>query len=126
MGVFTKRVLFADLQRHATVEVDAVIDTGSSLCVVPEPVAILLGLQRIGLSDFILADGRMTTFPVAGLRVELEGKIGFITAAIGPEEAQPIIGASALEALGLGVEPGTEKLIPEVIRLLTMTGCRTI
>lgn len=84
MGAFTKRVLFADLQRLATAEVDAVIDTGSSLCVVPESVAMLLGLQQIGSSDFILADGRMTTFPVAGLRVELEGKIGFITAAIGP------------------------------------------
>ena len=126
MGVFSKRVLFADLQRHATAEVDAVIDTGSTLCVVPESLASLLGLQSVGTAEFVLADGRMVGFPVAGLRIELEGRVAFITTAIGPEDAQPILGASALETLGLGVEPGTEKLIPEVIRLLTMTGWRTM
>ena len=125
MGVFTKRVLFADLLRHATAEVDAVIDTGSSLCLVPENLAQLLGLELVGMGNFTLADGSTVVFPIAGLRVELEGKVGFITTAVVPNPAEPILGALALEALGLGVEPGTEKLIPEVIRLLTMTGWRT-
>ncbi|MBI2887866.1 MAG: aspartyl protease family protein [Chloroflexi bacterium] len=126
MGVFTKRVIFASWDRRAVAEVDAVIDTGSSPCLVPESLAQLLGLELVGTGEFVLADGRVTTFPVAGLRVELEGRVGFVTAAIASDTTQPILGAAALDALGLGVEPGTEKLIPEVIRLLTMTGWRTI
>lgn len=119
-------MLIADLLRRATAEVDAVIDTGSSLCLVPESLAQLLGLELVGVGNFTLADGSTVAFPIAGLRVELEGKVGFITTAVVPNPAEPILGALALEALGLGVEPGTEKLIPEVIRLLTMTGWRTI
>lgn len=126
MGVFTKRVTFAHWERRATVDVDAVIDTGSSLCVVPESVATTLGSQTVGSGTFVRADGSTVDFPVAGLRVELEGRVAFITTAVAPAPAEPILGASALEALGLGVEPGTEKLIPEVIRLLTMTNLRTI
>ena len=126
MGVFTKRVLFAHWERRATAEVDAIIDIGSSSCVVPESLASLLGLQQVGTAEFVLADGRVAELPVAGLRVELEGRVAFITTAIGPVDAKPILGASALEALGLGVEPGTEKLVPEVVRLLTMTGWRTV
>lgn len=126
MGVFSKRVLLADLSRQATAEVDAVIDTGSSLCLVPESVASLLGLEVVGTSDFILADGHLTSFPIAGMRLEIEGRVAFITTAIGPDDVQPLLGAQALEVIGFAVEPGTEKLIPEAIRLLTMTGWPTI
>lgn len=122
MGVFTKRVLYADLQRRTTAEVDTVIDTGSHYCAVPESVAVLLGLQPVGMEQVVLADGRESEFPVAGLRVELEGRVVFINTLILPDPAEPVLGAQALSTFRVGVEPTGEKLIPEVIRLFTMTG----
>lgn len=126
MGVFTKRVLFADWLRRVTAEVDAVIDTGSNYCVVPESLAVLLGLQPVGMDWIVLADGREAEFPVAGLRVELEGRVVFVTTLILPDPAEPILGAQALSTFRVGVEPTGETLIPEVIRLLTITNWRTI
>lgn len=126
MGVFTKRVLFANWNRQAVADVDAVIDTGSHYCVVPESIASLLGLERAGKDRVVFADGREAEYPVAGLRVELEGRTIFITALVVPDPAEPILGSQALSTFRVGVEPNGEKLIPEVIRLLTMTGWRTI
>ncbi len=126
MGVFTKRVLFSDWLRQVTVEVDAVIDTGSQYCVVPESLAVLLGLQPAGTDWVVLADGREAEFPQAGLRVELEGRVIFITTLILPDPAEPILGAQALSTFRVGVEPTGEVLIPEVIRLLTITNWETI
>ena len=100
-------------------EVEAVIDTGSADCVVSASLAALLGLQSAGRAEFALADGQIAEFPIAGLGVELEGRVAFVTAAIVPDPAEPILGANALAALGLGVEPRTEKPIPEVILLLS-------
>jgi len=50
----------------------------------------------------------------------------FFTTLILPDPAEPILGSQALITFRVGVEPYGEKLIPEVIRLLTMTGWRTI
>ena len=126
MGVFTKRVLFADLQRRVTSEIDAVIDTGSNYCVVPQSVAVLLGLQPVGMEWAVLADGREAEFPVAGLRIELEGRVIFTNAHLLSDPAEPILGAQALSTFRVGIDPTGEKLIPEVIRLLTMTNWQTI
>ena len=126
MGVFAKRVRFADWLGRATAEVDAVIDTGSHYCAVPESLAVLLGLQAVGMDSVVLADGREAEFPVAGLRVELEGRVVFVTTLILPDPAEPLLGAQALSTFRIGVEPTGEKLIPEVIRLLAVTNWRTI
>lgn len=126
MGVFTKRVLFASWDRRATAVVEAVIDTGSHYCVVPESLAALLGLERAGRDRVVFADGRESEYPIAGLRVELEGRVIFITTLILPNPVEPILGSQALATFRVAVEPDTEKLIPEVIRLLTTAGWRTI
>jgi len=76
MGVFTKRVLFANWNRSAVAEADAIIDTGSHYCVVPESLAQLLGLQIVGTDKIALADGREIEAPVAGLRIEFGGESG--------------------------------------------------
>lgn len=112
MAVFTKPVIFADLLRRSVQEVQAVIDTGSEHCIVPESLARQLRLQIVDRSAYRMANGSLVEFPTAGLRVELEGHIVFTNAAIVPDPAEPILGAWALAGLGLGVEPGTEKLIP--------------
>lgn len=126
MGVFSKRMTFANFSGDNSEAVDAIIDTGSNDCVVPDSLARRLGLHAIRTRRFAVADGRASLLPIAGVRVKLEGEVAFATAAIVPDPAQPILGAGALASMGLGVEPGTEKLIPRVVYLLTMTDWRTI
>ena len=87
------------------------VDTGSTLIVLPRSVAERLGLQPLGTYPVELAGGVVDAWPVADIRVGLQGReaptLCFIS-----DRGEPLLGVVALETLFLAVDPVGRRLVP--------------
>jgi clan AA aspartic protease len=94
-----------------TVEIDALVDTGATMLVLPEDVVNRLGLAIRGTRKARYADGRVAEIPwVAGLIVEILGRETSCDALVEPAGTTPLIGQIPLEALDLLVDPKSRDL----------------
>ncbi|MDP2935372.1 MAG: Retroviral aspartyl protease, partial [Dehalococcoidia bacterium] len=58
------------------------------------------------------ADGREASYPIAQVRVRLDGRERFTICVFGEEGTEPLLGAVTLEEFGLAVDPLNKRLIP--------------
>jgi clan AA aspartic protease len=114
MGKVIEKVKLTNLfDPTKSVEVEAVIDTGATMVVLPKNLVQELGLEKIEDVRVKYADGRVERKEVYGVvRLELKGRVGNFDVLAENEEAQPLIGQIVLERLDLIIEPSTRKLIP--------------
>lgn len=96
-----------------TVEVEAVIDTGATMLVVPQNLVDELGLRKIRETKVRYANNKVESKWVYGaVTVELKGRRGISEVLAEETGSQPLVGQILLEALDLIVEPTTRRLIP--------------
>ena len=96
-----------------SLEVDAVIDTGATMLVLPQNLVDELGLKKIREATVKYANNQTQKKSVyAGLVVELKGRIGSFEAVAEIIGSEPLVGQIVLEALDLVVDPRTRTLIP--------------
>jgi len=69
-----------------------------------------LGIQPRGKRTYELADGTQTSFDVGGAQIEFMGDVVFVTVIFGPDDAEPILGVTALESVGIEVDPRSQRL----------------
>ena len=94
-------------------ELSAVVDTGSTLLVLPTDVADRLGLPKSGDAMIHYADRRTATRTLVDqVGIELFGRQGTFTAILEPHRTTALIGAVVLETLDLLVDCKTNKLYP--------------
>ncbi len=91
------------------VEVEALVDTGATLTVVPRRLAEELGLRVTGRTQVETAAGRIS-LERTRIRLELEGREELVPALISDVIDKVLIGVTALEVLGLRVDPLTGRL----------------
>jgi clan AA aspartic protease len=98
------------------------VDTGAVDCLVPGRHLRELGIQPRGKRIYELADGSETTFEVGVAEVEFMGDRVGATVIFGADDAEPILGVTALESVGIEVDPRSQRLerLPSV-RLKTAT-----
>jgi clan AA aspartic protease len=87
------------------------VDKGATYTVLPSDLARRLGIvegpRRIKVR---LADGRQKSMRVGTVIVRVLGREAASTVLIGPRGIEPLLGAEALEALGLAVDPTSRRL----------------
>lgn len=86
------------------------VDTGSTDCVVPADALRSIGLEPKGRRTYELADGREETVDVTGADIEFMGDFVGATVCFGPEGVEPILGLTALESVGIEVDPVEQRL----------------
>ena len=86
------------------------VDTGSTDCVVPADALHGIGLMPRGRRTYELADGREETVDIAPAEVEFMGEIVGATICFGPAGVEPILGLTALESVGIEVDPVSQRL----------------
>ena len=86
------------------------VDTGSTDCVVPGRALRGIGLQPRGRRTYELADGREETVDIAVAEVEFMGEIVGATVGFGNDDIEPILGLTALESVGIEVDPLSQRL----------------
>jgi clan AA aspartic protease len=98
------------------------VDTGAIDSLVPGKHLLDLGIQPRGKRIYELADGSEITFQVGGAEIEFMGDRVFTTVILGADDAEPILGVTALESVGIEVDPRSQRLkrLPSV-RLKTLS-----
>ena len=113
MGKVMEKVKLTSLfEPKKSVEVDAVIDTGATMVVLPKDIVDALGLRKVREVKVIYANNKVETKPIYGVvTIELKGRSANLDVLVEEKGSQPLIGQVLLELLDLIVEPKTRKLI---------------
>ena len=91
---------------------EALVDTGAAYSVVPRAVLESLGCRPVRTQRVVLADGRIEDWSVTHIDVECEGRRTTTPILMSPATGPVLLGATALEELGLGIDPLNRRLIP--------------
>jgi clan AA aspartic protease len=86
------------------------VDTGAVDCLAPATRLREIGLKPVGRRSYELADGSAVELEITVAQIELMGEIVGATMIFGPDNAEPILGVTALESLGLEVDPRNNRL----------------
>ena len=86
------------------------VDTGAVDCLVPARHLREIGLEPKGKRTYELADGSEVKMDIAIAEIEFMGDLVGSTVIFGAEDAEPILGVTALESVGIEVDPRTQRL----------------
>ena len=86
------------------------VDTGATDSLVPRPHLEAIGLAPKGERLYVLADGRELKLDVTTADIEFMGEIVGGTIIMGPADAEPLLGVTALESVGIEVDPLNQRL----------------
>jgi clan AA aspartic protease len=96
-------------RRGEAEEVEFLVDTGSFYTVIPPALAEELKIKAVERAELILADKRRVEAGITVAYMKLLDRDGVLPVAI-MDSPEPLLGATALEGLGLRVDPVTGKL----------------
>ena len=91
---------------------DALVDTGASTTSIAASVLEDLGVRPLYTERFRFAQGEVRELPVGETRIRLAGKEFTTQFVFNAEGTPPLLGALALEAAFLAVDPVGQRLIP--------------
>lgn len=113
MGLFDVKVKLASLAAPTrTEELTLLVDTGATLSWIPREVLARLGVAPLSRLPFSLADGRTLERDVSAVLLTIEARKAPVPVAFGEPGEEAVLGATALEALGLLVDSVAKKLLP--------------
>lgn len=112
MGVFRQRMSVRNPQTGRSIELEALIDTGSTSTALSLADMTRLGVAALGTRSFELANKHLVDLSVGYVEVVVEGRSVVTLGAFGEEVAEPILGATALELLFLAVDRVLKALVP--------------
>jgi clan AA aspartic protease len=86
------------------------VDTGSIDCYVPGNRLREIGIQPIGQRHYELADGSEVALDVGVAQIEFMGEAVGATVIFGKDDTEPLLGVTALESVGIEVDPQNQRL----------------
>ena len=87
------------------------VDAGATISVIPKRHLNAIGLQPEGTRRYELADGTTVEMGVAGVRLELMDTFTAGLAVFREDDAEPILGLTALESIGAEIDPRNQRLM---------------
>ena len=119
MGFIKVRVKIGNPEKPGvSKEVELIADTGAIYTVVSKKVLEELGIRKRGKRKFKLANGRVIEREVGIIEIEVKKTVAYTTVVFGEESDTQVLGITALEELGMQVDPITGELKPMELLLL--------
>jgi len=114
MGTFSVEVQIrrAGMSNQTPTPVKCLVDTGAAFCQFPTPLLASLGITPDRQVPVILADGSRRDQPAAWIEIHHGNLTAFTLVLFGGENGLALLGAHALEGLGLAVDPVRRVLEP--------------
>ena len=112
MGTFSVPIGIGDPQGEHWVKLDALVDTGASIISVPGSILRELGVRPVMSQEFRFAQGEVRRMNMGETRIRIDGREVGTLFLFNDEGTPALLGALALEALFLGVDPVAQRLIP--------------
>ena len=95
---------------HKTWEALFLVDTGATDCLVPRPHLEAIGLSPRGQRVYELTDGSEIKMDITVAEIEFMGEIVGGTILFGEANTEPLLGVTALESVGIEVDPLNQRL----------------
>lgn len=96
-----------------TEEIEALVDTGATMMMLPADVVERLGVPVKGHRKVRYADSRVEEVPwVAGVRIEVRGRNAVVSALVGAPGSTALLGQIPLEEMDFVVDPKSRELRP--------------
>jgi clan AA aspartic protease len=86
------------------------VDTGAIDSMAPASELSAAGFEPVGRSAYELADGTVREYAFGLARIEFMGEVTAGRVVFGPEGTEPILGVTALESVGIMLDPATRML----------------
>ena len=86
------------------------VDTGAIDSMAPASALLKAGIHAIGSQRYELADGSVREYSFGVAQIEVMGNITGGRVIFGPENLEPILGATALESAGITIDPSNQTL----------------
>ena len=106
-------------QRILEAEVELLADTGAIYSIIPSKMLESIKIERRGMRRMRLADGRIIQRHLGIAEIEVRGETAHSNVIFGEDEDASVLGVTALEELGLQVDPVTRELKPMELLLLS-------
>jgi predicted aspartyl protease len=110
MGLFAVRTTLIG-PTGLTEDLDLLVDTGATFSLIPTAVANRLGLRVRRQQPVLIAGGRRDVWPVAEVRMAVEGRDDVPTLCFVTDAGPMLLGAMTLESLCLAVDPVGRRLV---------------
>ena len=97
-------------------EADFLVDTGATDSLVPASELTRIGVLPVGKTAYELADGTVQEYSFGLVEIAFMDEITAGRVIFGPDNAEPILGVTALESVGLTIDPAnrTIKRLPAI------------
>ena len=86
------------------------VDTGATDSMVPAPELEKIGLRREGKMAYELADGQVREYAYGLARIQFMGELTAGRVIFGEPDCEPLLGVTALESVGIMVDPASKTL----------------
>jgi clan AA aspartic protease len=86
------------------------VDTGATDCMVPGNELEKLGIKKEGKMSYELSDGTLKEFSFGLVRIEFMGETTAGRVIFGEPGSEPLLGVTALESVGIVVDPANKTL----------------
>lgn len=91
-------------------QAEFLVDTGATDSMAPASELRRIGVEPVGRMAYELADGTVREYVFGLARIQFMGEITAGRVLFGPEEAEPLLGVTALESVGITIDPTTRTL----------------
>lgn len=86
------------------------VDSGAIDSMAPASGLVAAGIQAVGRSGYELAGGSVHEYEFGLAQIEFMGELTAGRVIFGPEGTEPILGVTALESVGILLDPATRTL----------------
>ena len=94
--------------KNGTYEANFLVNTGATDSFAPASELTRIGVQPVGKMSYELANGKVEEYQFGLVRIAFMGEITAGRVIFGPDAAEPILGVTALESVG--IDPGTQTM----------------
>jgi clan AA aspartic protease len=105
----TVKLTSLEFPREAYEEI-FLVDTGATDSLAPSDKLEQIGVVKKGKMSYELADGTVKEFPYGLVQIEFMGEITAGRVIFGAHNAEPILGVTALESVGISIDPANKTL----------------
>jgi clan AA aspartic protease len=111
MGLIRVTVKLRSLaSSNGTYEAEFLVDTGATDSLVPTSELNRIGVQPVGKTTYELADGTVHEYRFGLVEIGFMDEVTAGRVIFGPDNAEPILGVTALESVGITIDPASRTL----------------
>jgi clan AA aspartic protease len=100
-------------------EMELLVDSGASYSIIRSDFLGKLQIRALEEREFTLANGQKISRKLGGVQIRIGARVGYSSIIFGEPRDQQVLGVTALEELGLELDPVTKQLRPAELFLLS-------